>query len=216
MILDPFPDLEVYTTKGKMRLPRDYSGKWFVLFSHPGDFIPVCTTEFVAFQRRYDEFRMLDCELIGLAVDQLFPHIEWIMWIKENLGVAIEFPLIAHFGGMSDLFGMVHPVHGSITVRNVYIVDPKGIIRSILIYPAEIGRSIDEILRIVRALKKAESEQVLTPADWPRNDLIGDHVIERPSIVLEEAVVRKERISEGKLEGYAWWFLHRKAKDGSE
>jgi len=121
-----FPEMKVQTTHGIMELPKAFSGKWFVLFSHPADFTPVCTTEFVAFQQRYEKFKALNCELIGLSVDQVFSHIKWIEWIKEKLGVEIQFPIIADTGMVANMLGLIHPGKGTNTVRAVFVVDDKG------------------------------------------------------------------------------------------
>nr|WP_042684511.1 peroxiredoxin [Methermicoccus shengliensis] len=205
LIGESFPHIEVQTTHGMVRLPGDYKGKWFVLFSHPADFTPVCTTEFVAFQRRYEEFRKLDCELIGLSIDQVFSHIKWIEWIRENLKVEIEFPIIAdNTGSVSNMLGLIHPDKGTNTVRAVFIVDPDGVLRAILYYPQELGRNIDEIVRMVEALKVSDEEGVAIPANWPNNELIGDSVIIHPATSVEEA---KKRIEEYKH--YDWWFCYK-------
>src|SRR5690554_503129 len=124
---DKFPEMEVLTTRGTMNLPGDLAGKWFVLFSHPADFTPVCTTEFVAFQKLYDDFRAINTELIGMSVDQIFSHIKWEEWIKENIGVEIEFPIIADTGSVANRLGLIHPGKDSNTVRAVFIVDDKGL-----------------------------------------------------------------------------------------
>nr|WP_095522080.1 peroxiredoxin [Pseudothermotoga thermarum] len=201
-----FPEVEVVTTKGKIKLPDHYKGKWFVLFSHPADFTPVCTTEFVAFQKRYDEFRKLNCELIGLSIDQVFSHIKWTEWIKEKLGVQIEYPVIADsLGKLSETLGLIHPAKGANTVRAVFIVDPNGIIRALLYYPQEVGRNIDEILRIVKAFQVADANKVAIPANWPNNELIGDKVIIPPAATEEEA---QKRLKE--YEGFDWWFVYKK------
>ena len=142
------PSFEAQTTSGKIRFPEDYRGKWVVLFSHPADFTPVCTTEFVAFQKRYEEFKKLNCELIGLSIDQVFSHMKWKEWIKEKLGIEIKFPIIADDQGrIAKLLGMIHPSKGTNTVRAVFIIDPKGILRAMIYYPQELGRNMDEILR---------------------------------------------------------------------
>lgn len=178
---DAFPKMKVVTTRGVLDLPDFFQGKWFVLFSHPGDFTPVCTTEFVAFQNKYDKFRELNCELIGLSVDQVFAHIKWEEWIKEKLGVEIEFPIIADTGKIAEIMGLIHPGQGTNTVRAVFIVDDKGKIRLILYYPQEIGRNIDEILRSIKTLQISDNNGVATPADWPNNELIGSRVIIPPA-----------------------------------
>ncbi len=203
---DRFPEMEVVTTKGKFKLPDQYKGKWFVLFSHPADFTPVCTTEFVAFQKRYDEFKKLNCELIGLSVDQVFSHIKWTQWIEEKLGVRIEYPVIADsLGKVSEALGLIHPAKGANTVRAVFVVDPNGVVRALLYYPQEVGRNIDEILRIVKAFQVSDANKVAIPANWPNNELIGDRVIVPPATTEEEAKKRLEQ-----YEGYDWWFVHKK------
>ena len=207
LIGEKLPGLEVWTTKGKRRLPDDYKGKWFVLFSHPADFTPVCTTEFVAFQKRYEEFRKLNCELIGLSIDQVFSHLKWIEWIEEKLGVKIEFPVIADDAGkVARALGMIHPSKGTNTVRAVFIVDPEGVVRAILYYPQELGRNVDEVLRMVKGLQVADEKGVALPANWPNNEIIGDKVIVPPPA--DEATA-KRRTEE--YECYDWWFCYRRA-----
>lgn len=205
LIGDAFPEMEVKTTHGVKVLPRDYSGKWLVLFSHPADFTPVCTTEFVAFQERYHAFRELNTELMGLSVDQVFSHIKWVDWIRDNLKVQIEFPIIADDGSISSRLGFIHPKKGSHTVRAVFFIDPKGIIRAILYYPQELGRNFDEILRVVKALQVSDAQKVAMPADWPRNGLWGDDVIVPPPTDIETARAREGQ--EGCLD---WWLCHKK------
>ncbi len=208
LIGDLLPEMEVATTHGKMTLPVDYAGKWFILFSHPADFTPVCTTEFVAFQKRYDEFKKLNCDLIGLSIDQVFSHIKWVQWIKENLDVQIEFPVIADdTGRVAKKLGLIHPGKGTTTVRAVLIVDPHGKIRAILYYPQELGRNMDEILRMVKGFHVAEKNKVAIPANWPNNELIKDEVIVPPPTDEKTA---NERIKSKKYECYDWWFCHRK------
>ncbi len=216
MIGELFPDMEVQTTHGLKRLPEDYAGKWLVLFSHPADFTPVCTTEFVAFQKRYDEFRKMDTELVGLSLDQVFSHIKWTEWMAENTGTEIEFPIIADNGNVAEQLGMVHPGKGSNTVRAVFIVDPKGLVRAILYYPQELGRNMDEILRMVKGLQVSDREGVAMPANWPSNELIGESVILPPASDEKTAKERKEAIGcegEKPLDGFDWWFCHRKLED---
>jgi peroxiredoxin (alkyl hydroperoxide reductase subunit C) len=205
LIGEKFPEIEVLTTHGRMKLPDAFKGKWFVLFSHPADFTPVCTTEFIAFQKRYNQFRELGAELIGLSVDQVFSHIKWVEWIKEQTGVEIEFPIIADTGKVSEMLGMIHPAKGSNTVRGVFFVDQNGIIRAILYYPQEVGRNMDEIVRIVKAFKVADENKVAIPANWPNNELIGDEVIVPPATSIQEAAKRKEQ-----YKCFDWWFCHKK------
>ncbi len=203
---DPFPQMTVMTTHGPLTLPDDLKGSWFVLFSHPADFTPVCTTEFHAFQQLYPEFKKLNVKLIGLSVDQVFSHIKWAEWIKENLGTEIEFPIIAANDAIAQKLGMLHPGKGSNTVRAVFVVDDKGIVRLILYYPQEIGRNMQEILRAVKALQVSDQYGVATPADWPNNALIGDRVIVPPAKTVAEA---EERLKSQDHECYDWWFCHK-------
>ncbi|MFY9358860.1 MAG: peroxiredoxin, partial [Bacillota bacterium] len=174
---DPFPEMRVHTTHGPKNIPGDYKGKWFMLFSHPADFTPVCTTEFVSFAKRFDEFKELNVELIGLSADQIHSHIKWVEWIKDNLDVEIPFPIIADNGDIAKKLGMIHPGKGTNTVRAVFLVDPEGIVRLILYYPQEIGRNVDEILRAIKAFQVSDEHGVAVPANWPNNELIGDSVI---------------------------------------
>ena len=155
VIGEKFPEVEVNTTHGKMKLPDAFAGKWFVLFSHPADFTPVCTTEFYAMQKRLDKFKEMGVEVIGLSVDQVFSHLKWMEWIKDNLGEEIQFPVIADDrGDLAEMLGMI-PQGATITARAVFIVDPKGTIRAIVYYPAEVGRDWDEILRALKARRPA-------------------------------------------------------------
>ena len=205
---DDFPEMTVQTTHGQMNLPGDFKGKWFVLFSHPADFTPVCTTEFVGFQQRFEEFKKLDCELVGMSVDQVFSHIKWVEWIEEKLDVKIEFPIIAANDTIANRLGMLHPGKGTNTVRAVFIVDPAGKVRLIMYYPQEIGRNMDEIVRAVKALKVSE-KQGAVPANWPNNELIQDRVIVPPASDVKTA---KARLEDKSLECYDWWFCHKPLK----
>ena len=207
---DAFPEMKVQTTHGEMQLPQAFAGKWFVLFSHPADFTPVCTTEFVAFQKRYDKFRALNCELIGMSVDQVFSHIKWEEWIRENLKVEIQFPIIADTGAVAQKLGLIHPGKGTNTVRAVFIVDDKGLIRIIFYYPQELGRNMDEILRAVKAMQISDSNGVAMPAQWPDNEIVGDHVIIPPAKDVKTAKERLEKAKAGEFECYDWWLCHRK------
>ncbi|MCC6028173.1 MAG: peroxiredoxin [Archaeoglobus sp.] len=205
---EKFPEMVVKTTHGEIKLP--YEGKWFVLFAHPADFTPVCTTEFVAFQKRYEEFKKLNCELIGLSIDQTFSHIKWVEWIKEKLGISIEFPIIADdLGEVSKKLGLIHPAKGTNTVRAVFVVDPKGVVRLILYYPQEVGRNIDEILRAIKALQISDEKGVAIPANWPNNELIGNKVIIPPARTIKDAAERLEKIKKGEIEGFDWWFAYK-------
>ena len=209
---DSFPEMPVQTTRGELNLPSHYKGKWFVLFSHPADFTPVCTTEFIAFQQRYDQFKALNCELIGLSVDQVFAHIKWEEWIKDNMGVEIEFPIIADTGKVAETLGIIHPGKGTNTVRAVFIVDTEAKLRIMLYYPQELGRNMDEILRVVEAMQISDENQVAMPANWPNNEILNDHVIIPPATDVKTAKERMSRAKEGEFECYDWWLCHKKLK----
>ncbi|MGQ9465512.1 MAG: peroxiredoxin [bacterium] len=207
---DTFPEMKVQTSHGMIELPKEFAGKWFVLFSHPADFTPVCTTEFVAFQKRQEKFKALNCELIGLSVDQVFSHIKWTEWIKEKLGVEIQFPIIADTGMVAEKLGLIHPGKGTNTVRAVFVVDDKGKIRIILYYPQELGRNIDEILRVVEAMQISDKYGVAMPANWPNNEIVKDHVIVPPADNVKTANERLEKAKAGEFECLDWWLCHKK------
>ena len=215
---EKFPKISVQTTHGEITLPDDYKGKWFVLFSHPADFTPVCTTEFVGFQLRYDKFKKLNTELIGLSIDQVFSHIKWVEWIKENVKinkkpVEIEFPIIADdTGRVAAQLGLIHQAKGTNTVRAVFIVDPKGTIRAILYYPQELGRNMDEILRMVEALQIADKNDAAMPANWPNNEIVKKDVIIPPASSEKEAAKRLALAKKGEIKCLDWWFCHKKVK----
>ncbi len=206
LIGEQFPAMEVVTTHGVINLPEDYQGKWFILFSHPADFTPVCTTEFVAFQQLTEEFKKLNTELVGLSIDQVFSHIKWVLWIKEELNVDIQFPVIADdTGTVSKELGLIHPGKGTNTVRAVFIVDPEGAIRAILYYPQELGRNMEEIVRMVKGLQISDQEGVAMPAGWPKNSLVKDRVIIPPAA---DVMTAEKRLKE--YECFDWWFCHKK------
>ncbi len=209
VIGEKFPEVEVKTTHGMMKLPDAFAGKWFVLFSHPADFTPVCTTEFYAMQKRLDKFKELGAEVIGLSVDQVFAHLKWMEWIRENLGEEIEFPVIADDrGDLAEKLGMI-PTGATITARAVFIVDPKGVIRAIVYYPAEVGRDWDEILRALKALQTSDKHGVALPHKWPNNELIKDRVIVPPASTTEDIKKREEAEKKGEIECYDWWLCHK-------
>jgi peroxiredoxin (alkyl hydroperoxide reductase subunit C) len=200
---DEFPEIKANTTHGPMSIPGDLKGQWFVLFSHPADFTPVCTTEFVAFQKRYDQFEELGCKLVGMSVDQVFSHIKWIEWIKDELGIEIKFPVVAANDAIANKLGMLHPGKGTNTVRAVFIVDPNSKVRLIMYYPQEVGRNMDEVVRAVKALQISD-KQGAVPAGWPENELIKDRIIVPPPNNEKDAQKRKEQ-----YECYDWWFCHK-------
>ncbi|NLX83003.1 MAG: peroxiredoxin [Clostridiales bacterium] len=180
LIGDKAPAFEAVTTQGPLNFPADYKGKWVILFSHPADFTPVCTTEFMTFATMADEFRALNTELVGLSVDSLYAHIAWLRRIQEiewkgMKNVEVKFPLIEDIRmDVSNKYGMIQPGQSNTqAVRAVFVIDPEGIIRTILYYPLTTGRNFDEIKRIVLALQKADQDKVATPADWrPGEDVI--------------------------------------------
>lgn len=177
---DPAPAFEAVTTQGRIDFPADYKGKWVILFSHPADFTPVCTTEFMTFGSMIEEFRSINTELVGLSVDSLYSHIAWLRKIQElewkgMKNINVTFPLIEDIRmEVSSKYGMIQPGQSNTqAVRAVFVIDPKGIIRTILYYPLSTGRNFDEIKRIVLALQKADADQCATPADWrPGDDVI--------------------------------------------
>lgn len=164
------PDFEAITTCGNISL-NDFKGKWLILFSHPGDFTPVCTTEMIAFTRAHTYFQNINTELLGLSVDSNLSHLAWIYDIYCRTGIQISFPIIADRNGeIARKYGMIaSDISNTETVRNVFIIDDKGIIRTILIYPMNVGRFIPEILRIVKALQVADCSQSSTGANWIPN-----------------------------------------------
>jgi len=180
LIGDKAPAFTAVTTQGKISFPEDFKGKWVILFSHPADFTPVCTTEFMTFASMADEFKALNTELVGLSVDSLYAHIAWLRKIKEikwkNFeNIEVKFPLIEDIRmDVARQYGMIQPGQSNTqAVRAVFVIDPNGIVRTILYYPLSMGRNFDEIKRIILALQKADTDKVATPADWrPGDDVI--------------------------------------------
>ena len=180
LIGDDAPAFKAVTTQGEINFPADYEGKWVILFSHPADFTPVCTTEFMTFASMAEEFKALNTELVGLSVDSLYAHIAWLRKIQElewngKKNVEVKFPLIEDIRmEVANKYGMIQPGQSNTqAVRAVFIIDPQGKIRTILYYPLSTGRNFDEIKRIILALQKADTDAVATPADWrPGDDVI--------------------------------------------
>lgn len=203
---DPLPEVVVQTTQGMKTLPNDYAGSWFLLFSHPGDFTPVCTTEFVAFETLRGEFAKRQTELIGLSIDQVQSHIKWIEWIEQKLGIPIHFPIIADsLGKAAKRLGMIHPVNGTHTVRSVFFVDPGGIIRLILTYPETVGRNVHEILRALTALQATDAQKAATPANWPNNEWLHNQLIVPVPKSVQEANTQLANTDSGEQTCYDWW-----------
>ena len=191
LIGEKAPDFEAATTQGILRL-SDFEGSWLVLFSHPADFTPVCTTEFIAFTKIYSELQKRNTQLLGLSVDSVSSHIAWVRNVEEKMGVIIPFPIIADLNKeVSRKFGMIHPAQSKTeTVRCVFIIDPESKIRTILYYPLTTGRNMNEILRIIDALQTTDKHKVATPANWN----VGDPVVVPPPNSTEGA---EERVKEG-------------------
>lgn len=183
------PAFDAVTTHCRKTL-EDYKGKWLVLFSHPADFTPVCTTEFIGFQNRKADFDAMNCELLGLSIDSHHSHIAWELNIKQNFGVEIEFPIIANLDmKVAQAYGMVHPgAADTSAVRATFIIDPNGVLRAMVYYPMSNGRQIDEFVRLVEAMQTSDEHKVATPENWRK----GDRVIVPPAATAKEAKARME------------------------
>lgn len=202
-INDDAPDFEAKTTQGMLRL-SDLRGKWVVLFSHPADFTPVCTTEFIEFARRTDDFEARNVQLIGLSIDSVFSHLAWVRNIEQNFNVQVKFPVIADLDmKVASKFGLIHPnASETATVRAVFVIDEKGKVRAVIYYPMSCGRNMDEVLRVIDALQTADKHGVATPANWcPGND-----VIVPPPQTQEDA----EKRLKSDYEITDWYFAKRK------
>lgn len=199
---EPAPEFEAKTTHGVKKL-SDYRGKWVILFSHPADFTPVCTTEFMAFAKLHDKFEELNCEVIGLSIDSIHSHIAWVRNIEEKLGVKVPFPVIADLDmKVARAYGMLHPgASDTSAVRSVFFIDPEGIMRAMIYYPLSNGRNFDEILRLLTAMQTSDANKCATPADWRP----GDKVIVPPPQTQEAA---EKRLEEG-FECTDWYFCKR-------
>jgi peroxiredoxin (alkyl hydroperoxide reductase subunit C) len=199
----PAPAFEAVTTQGVLKL-EDFKGSWLVLFSHPADFTPVCTTEFIAFAEIYPELQKRGVELLGLSVDSASSHIAWVRNVEEKTGVKIPFPIIADLNKeLSLAYGMIHPGESKTeTVRCVFIIDGKQVIRAILYYPLTTGRNMDEILRIIDALQTTDANAVATPANWRP----GEMVVVPPPNTQEGA---EERLKQG-YECVDWYLCKKK------
>ncbi len=188
----------VRTTMGDRSL-EGYRGRWLLLFSHPADFTPVCTSEFIAFARAHDMFQSMGCELLGLSVDSLFAHLAWVRSIRDNFGIEIPFPIAEDLSmSIAQAYGMIHPGDTSTaTVRGSFLIDPAGIVRMLSFYPMAIGRNVDEIIRTLAALQENDASGLSTPADWQPGQ---DGVLPPPSTV-QEADARSASGAP------AWYFL---------
>jgi peroxiredoxin (alkyl hydroperoxide reductase subunit C) len=217
---EPAPAFEASTTQGKISFPADFKGRWTILFSHPSDFTPVCTSEFMAFATMTPQFEALNCQLIGLSVDGLYSHIAWLRTIHDRIEykgmkhVNVTFPLIDDISmKVANLYGMIQPgASSTAAVRAVFFIDPKGVIRTILYYPMALGRNFDEIKRILVGLQTADGFGVALPADWRP----GDEVIVPTAGSMKIAADRMDG-KEGAMKCYDWFFCTRQlSKDEVE
>lgn len=197
---DPAPNFQARTTMGLVSL-SDYCGRWLVLFSHPADFTPVCTSEFVALSKAADRFEALDCALLAVSVDSLYAHLGWIRAIRDAFGVTVRFPIVEDPSMViGRAYGMIaEAASDAATMRSTFFIDPDGIIRAMTCYPATIGRSVDEMLRVVAALQRVDADHVVTPEGWHP----GDDVLLPP--YQDQATVLEA------LDGVAWF--HRTSAD---
>jgi peroxiredoxin (alkyl hydroperoxide reductase subunit C) len=202
---EPAPPFTAASTHGKISL-SDYKGKWVVLFSHPADFTPVCTTEFLAFARKFEEFKKLNTQLIGLSIDSVHSHIAWVRNMEEKFGQKVQFPVIADLDmKVAHAYSMLHPgASDTSAVRCVFVIDPNQVLRAMIYYPLTNGRNIDEILRLVTALQTTDTNKVATPADWRP----GDDVIVPPPPTQEAA---EKRLHEG-YQCKDWYFCTKPLK----
>ena len=197
---EPAPAFDAPTTHGQKKL-EDYRGKWLVLFSHPADFTPVCTTEFMAFAKRHADFQAINTELLGLSIDSHYSHVAWVRNIKEKFDVEIPFPIIADLSmEVAKAYGMIHPgAADTSAVRATFIIDPEGVLRAMVYYPMSNGRSIDEFVRLVKAMQTSDTHGVATPEAWQP----GDKVIVPPPATVEEA---NARAANEEYECTDWYF----------
>ncbi len=196
------PDFVTQTTHG-MRSLSDYKGKWLLLFSHPADFTPVCSTEFMAFAKHYDEFQAKNCDLLGLSIDSTFSHIAWMRSIEDKFGVKIQFPIIDDLSmKVAHAYGMIQPgASDTSAVRSTFLIDPDGVLRAMVYYPMSNGRSIPEFLRLLTAMQTSDEHGVATPEGWQA----GEKVIVPPPQTLDEA---NERAAQGY--DYTDWYFSKK------
>lgn len=192
---DLAPDFEAVTTTGNIKFSEFIKGKWTVLFSHPADFTPVCTTEMSGFAQRKSEFEELNTQLIGLSIDSIHAHLGWVNNVREKTGVFFDFPIIADLDmSVSKLYGMLQPNESmTAAVRAVFFIDDKGKIRLIMYYPLNVGRNMDEILRVLQALQFSDKHSVAMPLDWKP----GDKVIVPPPKTLDEM---NDRLADNSIE----------------
>jgi peroxiredoxin (alkyl hydroperoxide reductase subunit C) len=200
---EPAPDFEALTTNGMVKL-SDFKGKWLVLFSHPADFTPVCTTEFMAFSSIAEELKSLNVQLMGLSIDSVHSHLAWIRNVKEKMGVDIPFPIIADLDmKVAKKYGMIHPGQSSTAaIRAVFFIDDKGILRAMIYYPLTAGRYMPEIVRLIKSLQATDKYGVATPANWQPGDKV---VVPAPKNKAE----MEKRLAEG-YECKDWYLCFKK------
>ena len=203
---EPAPQFEAVTTQGTLKL-EDFKGSWLIMFSHPADFTPVCTTEFIAFAEMHPRLRELNCELMGLSIDSVYSHIAWARAVEEKFGQKLTFPIIADLNKeVASKYGMIMPGESKTeTSRCVFIIDDKQIVRAIIYYPLTTGRNTEEILRTIKALQTTDKNGVATPANWQP----GDKVIVPPPNTQEMA---EERVKEKSYECIDWFFCKKELK----
>jgi len=199
---DPAPEFRARTTCGERSL-ADYRGNWLLLFAHPADFTPVCTSEFIALAKAQAQFDAIGCKLLGLSIDSLYSHLAWLRDIHERFGVKVTFPIVEDPSmAIATAYGMLDPLApDAATIRASYVIDPQGVVRAMTWYPLNVGRSVIEQLRLVRALQVADEGGVSTPEGWQE----GAAVLERAPTSLDDAL-------QAGTDGTAWYFRERKGK----
>ncbi|HPF47680.1 MAG TPA: peroxiredoxin [Emcibacteraceae bacterium] len=202
-INDMAPEFTARTTQGVVSL-SDYAGKWLILFSHPADFTPVCTSEFIELEKASDKFAALNCELLGLSADSVYSHIAWLLNIEERFGVKVNFPIIEDLSlVIAEAYGMIDEQSTSTaTVRSVYFINPEGIIKAHIHYPMSVGRSVDEILRILSALVATEAGDKVAPAGWRE----GDKLVLAPPVTMRGVRERMKANQKNSDENSDWYF----------
>lgn len=191
---EPAPPFEGRSTQGPVKL-ADFAGRWLVFFAHPADFTPVCTSEFVAFAKRRAEFEALNCQLLGVSVDSVYAHLAWLESIREHFGVSIDFPVLEDVSmEIARRYEMIQPRNvRNAAVRSLFVIDPTGKVRAMLYYPVDVGRSVDEVLRLVQALQTVDRLQVVTPEGW----VPGEDAVEPPPQTVSAIHARRDRAKDG-------------------
>lgn len=198
---EPAPAFEAQSTKGLCRL-EEYRGQWVLLFAHPADFTPVCTSEFVSFAKRQETFKELNCALLGLSVDSVYAHLAWIESMQRSFDITVDFPIIEDVSmAIAASYGMIHPSSiSTATIRSVFFIDPNGILRAMMHYPLTVGRSVEELLRVLQALQHGDANSMATPEGWKP----GEHMLAPPPTTLEamEVAVQNDNTT-------SWYYQER-------